>query len=55
MSSSEDTNYNDGLSGVTMWGTYKGVRVGVIKTDGKIATVFPDVDQSSVLKKRGNQ
>lgn len=40
---------------MTMWGTYKGVRVGVIKTDGKIATVFPDVDQSSVLKKRGNQ
>ena len=29
-----------------------GVRVGVIKTNGKIATVFPDADQSSVLKKR---
>ena len=39
--------------GVTMWGTYKGVRVGVIKSNGKIATVFPDIDQSSVLKKRG--
>ena len=28
--------------GVTMWGTYKGVRVGVKKTNGQIATVFPD-------------
>lgn len=28
--------------GVTMWGTYKGVRVGVIRTNGQIATVFPD-------------
>ncbi len=48
------TNQDAG-DGVTMWGTYKGVRVGVIKTNGKIATVFPDVDQSSVLKKRGSQ
>ena len=24
---------------------YKGVRVGVIKTNGKIATVFPDINQ----------
>ncbi len=38
--------------GVTMWGTYKGVRVGVIKIDGRVATVFPDEDQTSVLKKR---
>lgn len=37
--------------GVAMWGTYKGVRVGAIKTDGRVATVFPDIDQSSVLKK----
>ncbi len=28
--------------GVTIWGTYKGVRVGVIKTHGQVATVFPD-------------
>ena len=38
--------------GVTMWGVYKGVRVGVIKTHGKIATVFPDSDQSSVLRRK---
>ena len=24
------------------WGTYKGVRVGVIRTHGNIATIFPD-------------
>ena len=28
--------------GVTMWGMWKGVRVGVKKTYGKIATIFPD-------------
>lgn len=28
--------------GETIWGTWKGVRVGVIKTHGQIATVFPD-------------
>ena len=38
--------------GKAVFGVYKGVRVGVIKTNGKIATVFPDSDQSSVLKKR---
>lgn len=38
--------------GVTMWGVYKGVRVGVKKTYGKISTVFPDVDQSSVLRRK---
>lgn len=41
--------------GATMWGTYKGVRVGAIKTNGRIATIFPDVDQSSALKKRRKQ
>lgn len=35
----------DTPDGLAMWGTYKGVHVGVIKTDGKIATVFPDVNQ----------
>ena len=29
-----------------------GVRVGVIRTNGKIATVFPDSDQSSVLRRK---
>ena len=38
--------------GVTMWGVYKGVRVGVKKTNGKISTVFPDSNQSSVLRRK---
>ena len=38
--------------GKPIFGVYKGVRVGVIRTKGKIATVFPDTDQSSVLKRR---
>ncbi len=38
--------------GKAVYGVYKHVRVGVIRTNGKIATVFPDADQSSVLKKR---
>ena len=33
--------------GVTMWGVWKGVRVGVIKTHGIIGTVFPDYNQST--------
>ena len=37
---------------VIVYGVYKGVRVGVIKTHGKIVTVFPDSDQSSVINKR---
>ena len=28
--------------GTHMFGTFKGVRVGVIKTNGQIGTVFPD-------------
>ena len=38
--------------GVIAYGTYKGVRVGIIRTNGKIAMVFPDSDQTSVLRKR---
>lgn len=38
--------------GKAVYGIYKGVRVGVIRTNGKIATVFPDADQSPVFKKR---
>lgn len=38
--------------GVTMWGVYKGVRIGVKKTKGKISTVFPDSDQSPVLRRK---
>lgn len=37
--------------GKPVFGTYKGVRVGVIKTHGKIATVFPDIKQNSRLKR----
>ena len=40
--------------GKAVFGEYKGVRVGIIKTNGKIATIFPDSDQSSVLKRRKN-
>ncbi|MCY7809157.1 EndoU domain-containing protein [Bacillus spizizenii] len=29
-------------NGVTIFGEYKGVRVGVIKTNGEIGTIFPD-------------
>ena len=36
--------------GVRIYGIYKNVRVGVIMTKGKIATIFPDVDQSSIAK-----
>jgi len=38
--------------GVKVFGVYKGVRVGIIRTNGKIATIFPDSDQSSVIKRR---
>ena len=38
--------------GKTIYGVYKGVRVGVKRTNGKIATVFPDSDQSSVTRRK---
>lgn len=38
--------------GINVYGTYKGVRVGIKKTKGEIATVFPDSDQSKVLKSK---
>ena len=31
--------------GITMWGTWNGVRIGVKKTNGQIATIFPDIKQ----------
>ncbi len=37
--------------GKPVYGVYKGVKVGVIRTKGRIATIFPDVDQSSVARK----
>ena len=36
---SENANLADG---VAAFGNYKGVRVGIIKTDGKVGTIFPD-------------
>lgn len=33
--------------GVTIYGMWKGVRVGVKRTNGKIATIFPDSKQPS--------
>lgn len=41
--------------GKTIYGVYKGVRVGVKRTHGKIATVFPDSDQSSVTRRNRKQ
>ncbi len=38
--------------GMIVYGNYKGVRVGLIRTNGKIATVFPDSDQSKALSRR---
>ncbi|MBQ7529858.1 EndoU domain-containing protein [bacterium] len=38
--------------GKPIFGVYKGVRVGVIRTKGKIATIFPDSDQRAVLNRR---
>lgn len=38
-------------NGKPVFGVYKGVRVGVIRTKGRPATIFPDVDQSSVFRK----
>lgn len=39
-------------NGKTIWGMYKGVRVGVIRTHGKIATIFPDSNQSNVKRRK---
>ena len=39
-------------NGVTVFGVYKGVRVGVIRTNGKIATIFPDANQTSVIRRK---
>lgn len=37
--------------GVIIFGNYKGVRVGVMKTNGRISTIFPDSNQRFVLRK----
>jgi len=41
--------------GKVMYGTFYGVRVGVILTNGQISTVFPDNDQSSVVNRGGKK
>ncbi len=38
--------------GKIVYGVYKGVRVGVMRTHGKIATVFPDSDQTGINNRR---
>ncbi len=38
--------------GTKIYGVYKGVRVGVIRTGGKIATIFPDSYQNATIRKR---
>ena len=38
--------------GVTIYGTYKGVRVGVKRTHGKVSTVFPDIDQNPTVRRK---
>ncbi|HHY2690744.1 EndoU domain-containing protein [Bacillus wiedmannii] len=34
--------YKDIADGVTIFGDYNGVRIGIIKTNGEIGTIFPD-------------
>ena len=37
--------------GDTIWGMWKGVRIGVKRTNGKIATIFPDCHQPTSRRK----
>jgi hypothetical protein len=40
--------------GDTIWGMWKGVRVGVKRTNGRIATIFPDCNQpTQKMRKKG--
>ncbi|MBR6133834.1 MAG: EndoU domain-containing protein [Bacilli bacterium] len=39
-------------NGTIIYGNYKGVRVGVIKTNGIIGTIFPDSNQSKVIRRK---
>lgn len=41
--------------GVKMYGMWKGVRVVVIRTNGKIGTIFPDSNQPYTKKGRNNK
>ena len=42
-------------NGISVFGTYRGVRVGIKKTNGEIATVFPDSDQSKALNSKARK
>lgn len=42
-------------NGTPVFGIYKGVKVGIIRTHGKISTIFPDVDQTTVIRKGRNR
>lgn len=41
--------------GTTVFGVYKGVRVGVKRTNGRISTIFPDVNQEKTLKRKNGR
>lgn len=41
--------------GETVWGTYKGVSVGIKMRGGKIETVFPNFEQPTKSNKKGKQ
>lgn len=41
--------------GVAVYGNWKGVRVGVIRTNGMLSTIFPDSKQPYFGKKRGKR
>ncbi|EOV9529292.1 EndoU domain-containing protein [Bacillus cytotoxicus] len=41
----ESPEFSSAENGVTIFGEYNGVRVGVIKTNGEIGTIFPDATQ----------
>ena len=38
-------DYENLKDGITVYGIYKGVKVGIMKTEGKIATIFPCLEQ----------
>lgn len=45
-------NNRKSKDGEVIYGNYKGVRVGVIKTNGIIGTVFPDSNQKNIIRRK---
>lgn len=43
---------NRNITNGIVWGVYKGVRVGVMKNGKKISTIFPDSNQTSILRRK---